>query len=94
MQLADTVYRLAGFAGEYRHAETFSLVARSLPSEVHQLVPRNAQLIRISFHIFIEKPLIEIVMAGRHRCMHSVKRGSPNQFHGLSEVQAFGYIVA
>ena len=39
MQLADTVYLLAGLAGEDRHAETFLLVSRIVTPEIHQVIP-------------------------------------------------------
>ena len=85
MQLADTVYLLAGLAGEDRHAETFLLVSRIVTPEIHQVIPGYTQLARISLHIFIEKPFVKIIMTSGY--------GSMYQLHGLPEIQAAIYVI-
>ena len=76
MQQADSVYFLAGFTGEYRHTETFSFVSRIMASEIHQVIPGYAQFVGIPFHVFVEKSLVKIIMAGGYRCMYGIKRRS------------------
>ena len=41
VQPAHTVHLLRSIASEYRHTETFTLVARIVTSEVHQVVPAD-----------------------------------------------------
>ena len=73
VQLAYSVYLLAGVACEYRHAEAFVVVIRVVASHSDELVPCYAEHLWVSAHVFSEESLIEIVVSGRYRCVYGVE---------------------
>ena len=94
MQPAYAVDFLRSVASEYRHTETFALVARIVTSEVHQVVPTDAHALRISTHVLSEETFIEVVVSGGNGRVYGVERRSAYEFDGLVERESAFHIVA
>ena len=75
VQPADTVDFLTSVAGKHAHTELFA-GSGILASQIHQLTERDTEFGRKLSHIFAEERLIEIVVSGRNRRMHGIKRRS------------------
>ena len=93
MEPTYAVHFLTSVACKSRHAETFRMVIGILASHSNQFIPRNAQNRCITAHVLAEQSLVEIVMTGRNRSVHRIKRRGPNQFQCLIERKSFLYII-
>ena len=74
VQLADTIYFLTCVAGEEAHAKTLAVILRIFTAHADELVPRNAQHLRVTTHIFAEKGFVKVVVSGRNGRMNSIER--------------------
>ena len=73
MEHRHAVHLLTSVAGEGRHTELLTLVVRVRTAHADELIPRDAEFLRIATHVFAEEALVEIVVAGRHRCMDGIE---------------------
>ena len=90
---ADAIDLLRGVAGKCTHAELLSMVLGIGASQTDELIPGNAQQLRIAAHVFAEKTFVEVIVAGRNGCVNGVQRGCTNKFHSLVESETLTDVV-
>ena len=69
---AHTVDFLTGVAGKGAHAESLAVVVGVLTAHADELVPRDAEHLRIAAHVLAKETLVEVVVTCRHGRVHSI----------------------
>ena len=93
MQPAHAVDFLTGLAEESGHAEAFALVGGVLTTKPHEVIPADAEFLRILAEVLAAEGFIEVVVAGRYRSMHGVEGTGADEFEGLIEVETTSHEV-